>query len=64
MGIGDVSIPICGVFRRFGRMTDHHDSGLAEEERVDISSLVDGEECWLSSGVRGFMFGKVAVGSS
>ncbi|KAI6351371.1 hypothetical protein MCOR25_009977 [Pyricularia grisea] len=35
--------------------------GLCVEESVEASSLVEGEECWISSGVRGFNFGKVAL---
>ncbi|KAK0671789.1 aminotransferase [Cercophora samala] len=35
--------------------------GLAVEEVVMTQSLVDGEECWLSTGVRGFIFGRVKL---
>jgi hypothetical protein len=43
---------------------DHWDwdrSGLAVEQEVRADSIEDGEECWLSSGVRGFFFGKVKL---
>jgi 4-amino-4-deoxychorismate lyase len=36
-------------------------SGLAEEEMVPVASLRDGEACWLSNGLRGFMFAHVKV---
>ncbi|RYO94046.1 hypothetical protein DL766_004101 [Monosporascus sp. MC13-8B] len=36
--------------------------GLVAEQDVRASSLVDGEECWISNGVRGFMFGRVKLG--
>lgn len=32
---------------------------LAVEEPIKVDSLVHGEECWLSNGVRGFVFGKI-----
>jgi hypothetical protein len=32
---------------------------LAVEEEVKADSLQHGEECWLSNGVRGYLFGKV-----
>ncbi|TLS24712.1 hypothetical protein PpBr36_08160 [Pyricularia pennisetigena] len=34
---------------------------LCVEEPVKASSLVEGEECWISNGVRGFNFGKVTL---
>ncbi|KAL1874407.1 hypothetical protein VTK73DRAFT_333 [Phialemonium thermophilum] len=34
---------------------------LAVEEEVPVDSLRDGEECWLSNGVRGFMCGKIVL---
>ncbi|KAB5554530.1 aminotransferase [Coniochaeta sp. 2T2.1] len=34
--------------------------GIAVEEAVQASSIQDGEECWMSNGVRGFMFGRVS----
>lgn len=37
---------------------------LAVEEEVRVDSLQEGEECWISNGVRGFIFGKVKVHSS
>jgi hypothetical protein len=36
--------------------------GLAVEDTVLASSLSDAEECWLSNGVRGFIFGRVRLG--
>ncbi|KAK0636333.1 aminotransferase [Bombardia bombarda] len=35
--------------------------GLAFEETIMAESVVDGEECWLSNGARGFMFGRVEL---
>ncbi|KAK3901478.1 aminotransferase [Staphylotrichum tortipilum] len=35
--------------------------GVAVEETVLAESLVDGEECWLSNGVRGFFFARVKL---
>lgn len=40
---------------------DYVYSGIAEEEDVRVDSLIDGEECWLSNGVRGFLFGKIRL---
>ncbi|KAK0727075.1 putative 4-amino-4-deoxychorismate protein [Lasiosphaeria miniovina] len=37
------------------------EKGLAFEDVILASSLVDGEECWLSNGVRGFMFGRIKL---
>ncbi|KAK1593093.1 aminodeoxychorismate lyase [Colletotrichum navitas] len=37
---------------------------LAVEEEVTAGSVVDGEPCWLSNGVRGFTFGKVQLNST
>jgi 4-amino-4-deoxychorismate lyase len=37
------------------------EKGLAVEGVVTYQSLVDGEECWISNGVRGFVFGTVQV---
>ncbi|KAH7357856.1 aminodeoxychorismate lyase [Plectosphaerella cucumerina] len=37
------------------------ENGLAVEEAVHVDSLVDGEECWISNGVRGFIHGKVCL---
>ncbi|KAH6840748.1 aminotransferase [Chaetomium sp. MPI-CAGE-AT-0009] len=34
---------------------------IAVEDIVLADSLVDGEECWLSNGVRGFFFGRVKL---
>lgn len=39
-------------------------SGLAEEQMVPVSSLVDGEECWLSNGAKGFLFGRICLASA
>ncbi|KAH8670985.1 putative 4-amino-4-deoxychorismate protein [Xylariales sp. PMI_506] len=35
--------------------------GLAVEEVIPAHSLKDGEECWLSNGLRGFIFGRVKI---
>ncbi|KAI1402920.1 aminotransferase [Hypoxylon fuscum] len=35
--------------------------GLVTEQVVLADSLVDGEECWISNGLRGFIFGKVKL---
>ncbi|ETS81882.1 hypothetical protein PFICI_06884 [Pestalotiopsis fici W106-1] len=35
--------------------------GLAVEEVVLADSLCDGEECWISNGVRGFIFGRIKL---
>ncbi|KAK2045969.1 aminodeoxychorismate lyase [Colletotrichum somersetense] len=37
---------------------------LAVEEEVTAMSVVDGEPCWISNGVRGFTFGKVQLKST
>lgn len=42
------------------KMADGY-SALVVEEEVKVESVVDGEECWLSSGVRGFIFGKIKL---
>ncbi|KAK3359078.1 aminotransferase [Lasiosphaeria hispida] len=34
---------------------------LAVEDVVPLDSLVHGEECWLSNGARGFMFGRIKL---
>lgn len=34
---------------------------LAVQEEVRADSLQDGEECWLSNGVRGFLFGRIRL---
>ena len=39
-------------------------SGIAVEGVIPVHSLVDGEECWLSNGVRGFIFGKIRLGNA
>lgn len=33
--------------------------GLVTEAFIPVDSLVEGEECWLSNGVRGFFFGRI-----
>ncbi|KAK7750918.1 Aminodeoxychorismate lyase [Diatrype stigma] len=38
-------------------------SHLVTEQNITASSLADGEECWLSNGVRGFLFGRVKLGA-
>lgn len=45
-----------GVSRRWALS-----SGIAFEQTVKVSSLSNGEECWLSNGARGFMFAKVCL---
>ncbi|KAK2004180.1 aminodeoxychorismate lyase [Colletotrichum falcatum] len=37
---------------------------LAVEEKVTADSVVDGEPCWISNGVRGFTFGKVKLNNT
>ncbi|KAL2076039.1 hypothetical protein VTL71DRAFT_982 [Oculimacula yallundae] len=37
------------------------EEGYAVEDIVKVDSLVDGEECWISNGVRGFTYGKVKL---
>lgn len=37
------------------------EKGFCEEEAVIADSVIDGEECWLSNGVRGLMWGKVKL---
>ena len=37
------------------------DQGLCTEQVITASELVDGEECWLSNGVRGFVRGRVIL---
>ncbi|KAI1129094.1 putative 4-amino-4-deoxychorismate protein [Nemania abortiva] len=37
------------------------EQGLAVEEVVPSESLVDGEECWISNGLKGFVHGKVKL---
>ncbi|KAK3996766.1 aminotransferase [Cladorrhinum sp. PSN332] len=38
------------------------ESGIVSEGKVLADSLVDGEECWLSNGARGFFLGRVRLG--
>lgn len=35
------------------------EQGLCREDVVTGSSLIAGEDCWVSNGVRGFLFGKI-----
>jgi 4-amino-4-deoxychorismate lyase len=35
---------------------------IAVEEEVRAESIQNGEDCWLSNGVRGFIFGKIKLG--
>ncbi|EJT80701.1 hypothetical protein GGTG_00695 [Gaeumannomyces tritici R3-111a-1] len=35
--------------------------GLCVEEAINASTLIEGEECWISNGVRGFMFGRISL---
>jgi hypothetical protein len=35
---------------------------FAVEEEVRRDSIQDGEECWLSNGVRGFISGRIKLG--
>lgn len=37
---------------------------IAVEEDVKADSLVDGEPCWISNGVRGFTFGKIRLNAA
>lgn len=37
---------------------------LGAEEEVKADSLVHGESCWISNGVRGFTFGKVRLSAA
>lgn len=37
------------------------EKGLCVEGVVKADSLVDGEECWISNGVRGFIWGRVSL---
>ncbi|KAI0024162.1 aminotransferase [Xylariomycetidae sp. FL0641] len=34
---------------------------MAVEDRVPVRSLVDGEECWISTGIRGFVSAKIRL---
>ena len=37
------------------------EDGFAVEGIVKVDSLVEGEECWISNGVRGFQYGKIKL---
>ncbi|KFH40828.1 putative aminodeoxychorismate lyase-like protein [Hapsidospora chrysogenum ATCC 11550] len=45
-----------GVSRRWAL-----ECGIVEQEPVAANALVDGEECWLSNGARGFMFARIQL---
>jgi 4-amino-4-deoxychorismate lyase len=38
---------------------DMSSRGVASEAIISVDSLIEGEECWLSNGVRGFFFGRI-----
>jgi 4-amino-4-deoxychorismate lyase len=40
-----------------------YDRGLAVEETIKVDSLVEGEDCWISNGVRGFIYGRIRLHS-
>jgi len=48
-------------WREDGKFLTELCRGLAVEDDIPVTSLVDGEECWLSNGVRGFMFGRIEL---
>ena len=52
----------CSYIRSVNMRTDF--SRLCVEGVVKVGELVDGEECWISNGVRGFQFGKVKLSKS
>ena len=37
--------------------------GWCVEEVINVESLVESEQCWISNGVRGFQIGKIKLGS-
>jgi 4-amino-4-deoxychorismate lyase len=37
------------------------ENGLAVEQTISVDSLTDGEECWISNGVRGFIAAVVSI---
>lgn len=39
------------------------ENGLCGVEVVGVDSLMDGEECWISNGVKGFIWGRVVLDS-
>ncbi|RAL14279.1 uncharacterized protein BO97DRAFT_404260 [Aspergillus homomorphus CBS 101889] len=39
------------------------DEGFCTEQIVNAADLIDGEECWLSNGVRGFIRGRIVLNS-
>lgn len=60
MGAGEVCLqPVTRLAER--RLSDRILRGLASEDTIPAESLVDGEECWLSNGVRGFFFGRIKL---
>lgn len=38
--------------------------GFCSEQAITIAELIDGEECWLSNGVRGFFRGRILLNES
>ncbi|KAA8569154.1 hypothetical protein EYC84_000823 [Monilinia fructicola] len=45
-----------GTTRRWGLK-----NGICEQATIPLSSLTEGEECWISNGVRGFTWGKIQL---
>ncbi|KAF7929696.1 hypothetical protein EAE99_004600 [Botrytis elliptica] len=37
------------------------EKGICEESTITLDSLTEGEECWISNGVRGFTWGKIQL---
>ncbi|TGO87141.1 hypothetical protein BPOR_0247g00060 [Botrytis porri] len=37
------------------------EKGICEESTITLNSLTEGEECWISNGVRGFTWGKIQL---
>ncbi|KAF7954290.1 hypothetical protein EAE96_005419 [Botrytis aclada] len=37
------------------------EKGICKESTIPLTSLTEGEECWISNGVRGFTFGKIQL---
>ncbi|KAF7159087.1 hypothetical protein CNMCM5623_004320 [Aspergillus felis] len=35
--------------------------GFCSEQAITVAELIDGEECWLSNGVRGFFHGRISL---
>jgi hypothetical protein len=53
----------CSYIRSRCTLTDSV-SRLCVEAVVKADELINGEECWISNGVRGFQFGKVKLSQS